>query len=47
MIKSHGSASVLAFKNAINEAIFEVEKNIPERIREQVTGLLKESEQSL
>ena len=47
VIKSHGSASVLAFKNAINEAIFEVEKNIPERIREQVTGLLKESEQSL
>mgnify|MGYP003487430657 FL=1 len=47
VIKSHGSVSVLAFKNAINEAIFEVEKNIPERIREQVTGLLKESEQSL
>ena len=47
VIKSHGSASVLAFKNAINEAIFEVEKNIPERIREQVTGLLKGSEQSL
>jgi glycerol-3-phosphate acyltransferase PlsX len=47
VIKSHGSANVLAFKNAINEAIFEVEKNIPERIRERVTGLLKESEQSL
>jgi glycerol-3-phosphate acyltransferase PlsX len=47
VIKSHGSATVLAFKNAINEAILEVEKNIPERIREQVTGLLKESEQSL
>lgn len=44
VIKSHGSANVLAFKNAINEAILEVEKNIPERIREQVTGLLKESE---
>ncbi len=47
VIKSHGSANVLAFKNAINEAIFEVEKNIPERIRERVTGLLRESEQSL
>ena len=47
MIKSHGSANILAFKNAINEAILEVQKNIPERIREQVTGLLKESEQSL
>lgn len=47
VIKSHGSANVLAFKNAINEAILEVEKNIPERIREQVTGLLKGSEQSL
>ncbi len=47
VIKSHGSATVLAFKNAINEAILEVKKNIPERIREQVTGLLKESEQSL
>lgn len=47
VIKSHGSANILAFKNAINEAILEVQKNIPERIREQVTGLLKESEQSL
>ena len=47
VIKSHGSASVLACNKASNEAIFEVEKNIPERIREQVTGLLKESEQSL
>jgi glycerol-3-phosphate acyltransferase PlsX len=47
VIKSHGSANVLAFKNAINEAILEVEKNIPERIREQVTDLLKESEQPL
>lgn len=47
VIKSHGSANVLAFKNAINEAILEVQKNIPERIREHVTGLLKGSEQSL
>lgn len=44
VIKSHGSANVFAFKNAINEAILEVKKNIPERIRERVTDLLQEFE---
>ena len=47
VIKSHGSTSLLAYKKAINEGIKKKKKNIPERIREQVTGLLKESEQSL
>lgn len=44
VVKSHGSANVLAFNNAINEAVLEVKKNIPERIREQVIDLLKGSE---
>lgn len=44
VVKSHGSATVLAFYNAINEAVLEVKKNIPERIQEQVISLLKESE---
>ncbi|BBB15237.1 phosphate acyltransferase [Candidatus Rickettsiella viridis] len=47
VIKSHGSANDLAFKNAINEAVLEVKKNIPERIQEQVIGLLKESDSTL
>lgn len=43
VIKSHGSADAFAFSNAINEAVLEVKKNIPERIQAQVAGLLKES----
>jgi phosphate acyltransferase len=44
VVKSHGSANVFAFYNAINEAVLEVKQNIPERIQEQVTHLLKEAE---
>jgi len=40
VVKSHGSATVLAFANAINEAVLEVKKNIPARIQEQVASLL-------
>lgn len=36
VIKSHGNASCSSFKRAIEEAVVEVEKNIPERIRAQV-----------
>lgn len=47
VIKSHGSANDLAFKNAINEAVLEVKKNILERIQEQVVGLLKKPDSTL
>ena len=43
VIKSHGSANRQAFAYAIEEAIVEVEKNIPERIRNEVERLLKSS----
>lgn len=36
VIKSHGGADQKAFERAINVAILEVEKNIPELIKEQV-----------
>ncbi|MBI3774277.1 MAG: phosphate acyltransferase PlsX [Gammaproteobacteria bacterium] len=36
VIKSHGNADVFAFTTAINEALIEVEKNVPERIRSQL-----------
>lgn len=43
VIKSHGGANMLAFANAINEAVHEVENNIPELIRKEVGILLEES----
>lgn len=43
VVKSHGSANVVAFAYAIEEAILEVEKNIPQRIKEKVSRLLEES----
>lgn len=42
VIKSHGSADVFAFTRAIHEAVVETRKNVPERIREQLTTLLQE-----
>lgn len=41
VIKSHGGANVLAFSNAIQEAVLEVEKDIPQRIHQQVAELLQ------
>jgi glycerol-3-phosphate acyltransferase PlsX len=43
VIKSHGSANTQAFARAIEEAIIGVEKNVPERIRNEVGQLLKSS----
>ena len=40
VIKSHGNADRLAFANAIEEAIVEVEKNVSQRISEQLEELL-------
>jgi len=42
VIKSHGSAKTVAFANAIDEAVLEVEKNVPQRIREKVSLIFKE-----
>lgn len=39
VIKSHGSADKVAFANAIEEAIVEVEKNVPKRISEELENL--------
>jgi phosphate acyltransferase len=44
VVKSHGSANILAFHHAINEAVLEVKKNIPELIQQKVTVLLKSSD---
>ncbi len=43
VIKSHGSATSLAFANAINEAIIEVQKNIPERIGAELGEVLEQT----
>lgn len=42
VIKSHGSANIIAFEHAIGEAIAEVKVNVPELIREQVADFLEE-----
>ena len=42
VIKSHGSADVDAYANAINVAVKEIEKNVPERIAKHVEELLLE-----
>ena len=44
VIKSHGSADVVAFKRAIMEAVAEIRKNVPERISERITSLLADKE---
>jgi len=41
VIKSHGSANIQAFANAIIEGARQVEKNIPQRISSEVEQLLK------
>jgi glycerol-3-phosphate acyltransferase PlsX len=46
VIKSHGSANKVAFANAIEQAILQVEKNVPERIGSEVERLLKLSKQN-
>ncbi len=42
VIKSHGGADALAFEYSIEEAILEVEKNVPGRIHAQMEHLLKQ-----
>jgi glycerol-3-phosphate acyltransferase PlsX len=45
VIKSHGGANCHAFANAIEQAILQVEKNIPERISTEVERLLANGQQ--
>ena len=40
VIKSHGSANRVSFAHAIEEAVLEVEKNVPERISSRLEELL-------
>jgi glycerol-3-phosphate acyltransferase PlsX len=42
VIKSHGSADAFSFSTAIGEAVLEVEKNVPEKIKEHLGTLLEE-----
>lgn len=44
VIKSHGSADVVAFRRAIVEAVAEIRKNVPERISEHIASVLVEKE---
>ncbi len=41
VIKRHGSANMLAFANAINEAVLEVKKDVPQQIHSQIIELLR------
>lgn len=45
VIKSHGSADVLSYANAIEIAVLEVEKSVPEHIRECMKPLLEKAVQ--
>ena len=42
VVKSHGSAGMVAFSVAIEEALIEAEKNVLEKIREKITVALQE-----
>lgn len=42
VIKSHGSADAFSYSNAIGEAVLEVEKNVPEKIKQELGSLLEE-----
>lgn len=42
VIKSHGSADAFSFANAIKEAVIEVKKDVPQRIRKQLESFLTE-----
>ena len=44
VIKSHGGADVMAFTRAITEAIAEIRKNVPGRIRERLESVLLDKE---
>lgn len=43
VVKSHGGAGVVAFASALEEAILEMDKNIPDQIRRKVAKALEEN----
>ncbi len=45
VIKSHGGADVLAFENAINIALIEIDKGVPQMISSHLESLLSERQQ--
>jgi glycerol-3-phosphate acyltransferase PlsX len=45
IIKSHGGADVLAFKNAIDIALIEIDKGVPQMISSHLESLLSERQQ--
>jgi glycerol-3-phosphate acyltransferase PlsX len=45
VVKSHGGADVLAFTHAVEQAIAEVQKNVPVQISSQLSDLLEERKQ--
>ncbi len=47
VIKSHGGTDVLGYANAIEIALLEVEKSVPEHIRESMQPLLDKAESEL
>ena len=44
VIKSHGGADVVAFSRAIDEAVAEIRKNVPERISQHLESVLTTAE---
>jgi glycerol-3-phosphate acyltransferase PlsX len=44
VVKSHGSADAVSFANAIGQAVKEIDKNVPDRIDEQLSTLLSSRE---
>lgn len=46
VIKSHGGADVVAFENAINIALIEVDKAVPQRISTHLESLLSERQEA-
>ena len=46
VIKSHGNADLFSYKQAIREAVLEVEKNVPERISNELERVLVEGRAS-
>jgi len=44
VIKSHGSADVVAFSRAISEAVIEIRKNVPERINQHLESVFHPAE---
>lgn len=43
VIKSHGSANAAAFNYALEKAVVEAEKQVPQRIRDELTKVLQDS----